>query len=220
MYLVIDKKTKKVLHENPSPVSKKISKKSIWKKFDPKSMEIIELANEELFEIENGIFSKKPEQTEVSQEMVLTQIVEKQEATMSEFQRIEDNKVMQIALEELIASGKIELNEPFEQLVDGEIEQFSLEYLIANDLLSTKAHWEKALDFLRAKIEGKIAKELPIGLEMKITKEYIAWINDGKPTNDNRSVRYEEMQNLISSIKEQHDQLKTQIQSKISSLGN
>ena len=137
MYVVRDKATKEILHINPAPLSQKLEGTEVYFRFDPRKMEIGKLEGLSLpdrFEI-----NKKGEIVEPS----LEEKVKAGEVKLAPDQKIQDGKVVQKSLSELVAQGLISLGRRRKVAGEGEAEHIadkSLSELIEEGLVSIEPH--------------------------------------------------------------------------------
>jgi hypothetical protein len=116
MYIVRDKKTKKILHVNPAPLSQQLKGKDIYFKFDPGKMEIGEIDGDlpEHFEID-----KKGNIVELDlDEKVKAGIVK-----LEPGKKLKDGRIIDKTTSEKVADGLITLS-PTQKIIGvGEDEQ-------------------------------------------------------------------------------------------------
>lgn len=79
------------------------------------------------------------------------------------------------------------------------------------DIFDTIEHCNHALAVIKKEIDDKIKGSIEQGYELKITKEYLDWLNDDKPEKDARQKSYIEMQDIINGIKSEHSEEKERI---------
>ncbi|RPH32889.1 MAG: hypothetical protein EHM93_07535 [Bacteroidales bacterium] len=98
MYIVRDKKTKKVVHINPAPVAQNLNGKEVYYKFDPKKMEIgrTDELPPEYFDI-----NKKGEIVGIS----LSDLVKKGKVKLEKHQKVEKNQIIDKSVSELVAEN-------------------------------------------------------------------------------------------------------------------
>ncbi len=187
MYIVRDIESKKILHLNPAPISQELREKDIYGDFDPATMEIGKTDGE------------IPDQFEINQ----YGFIEPQDS-----QEIEEIGAYEIPSDE---TG-YQLDEPFEYLEDGEVVNASIEKVVEKGLMTTSEHCIKALNRLNKIMGHRISLEYNAGYEMKLTKNYLSWLKDGQPENDDREKDFNQMQETIDKIKEDHKELKQKIE--------
>ena len=258
MYAVRNKKSKKIIHLNPAPLSQKLTGRQVYANFDSQTMEIgktdgplpehfhikkgyiVEYTLEEQVKegfleldpkekIENNQIVEKTLQERVNEgleeldpaykiennQMVLKSLEEQAKEGLIEIgpnQKIENNQIVQKSLKEQLKEGLFELNEPFQYLEDNMVKNHTVQEVIAKKLLTKKEHCAKALQALDVEIIKEIAQQYSAGEEIKRTKNYIDWIEAGKPDNDEREAQYREMQADIADIKAEYKPLKEQVQ--------
>lgn len=125
--------------------------------------------------------------------------------------------VGQLSLAEQLDQGLIELHIPFEYIEDNEIKIRPIEHLVEQNLLATEAHCEQALEHISAVVEEQIGQQYSAGFELKITKEYILWLEDDKPEGDKRQARFREMNEYVSEVKAAYKPLKAEIRTLLAS---
>ena len=191
MYIVVDKKTKTVLHVNPIAVNDDLTEAEIYADFDPNTM-----------------------------------LIGKSDATSipSAFEIDDNGKIIQLSNADASDSGpdeevlSVALEAPFETMVNGTLVIRSLEQLLEDGALTTVADCQKALDREYETIETEIAKHYPPSREMKLTKAYTVWIDEGKPADDKRVREYLEMEAYIDTVKGANRAARTQLKELLATL--
>lgn len=151
MYIVIDKITKKIIHNNPAPLDMDLKPLEVFCQFNPKTMEIGKTNGilPEHFEIDingqitewslekkvkEGIISLKPHEKIENGEIIVKPVEEQVKdglIQLTPFQKIEDNQVVNKTLSEQFHDGfiKIELTQKIigqginEQIVEKTLEE-------------------------------------------------------------------------------------------------
>jgi hypothetical protein len=224
MYLVRDKKSKKIIHVNPAPLSQDLKEKEVYYKFDQRTMEI------------GRTDRRLPEHFEIDKEGIINELsleeqVKRKIITLSEDEAIIDNQMVKIpkdmkvvtigdkkeivplTLVEKKDKGILKLNEPFEFINESEnkIERRTVFDVINQDLVKTKEDLKKAEEAISSGILREISKSFSRDLEIKLIKDNMDWITDGQPENDPRRARYVEMQKDIAAIKKKYEPLKQKL---------
>ena len=104
MYIVRNKKTKKLIHMNPAPLSQNLKEKEIYYKYNSKTMEI------------GKSDSKLPKYFDINEsgkiiELQLMDMVEKGFIKIKAYQKIIDNSIVEKSIGELIEEGLLKLSE-------------------------------------------------------------------------------------------------------------
>lgn len=104
MYIVRNKKTKKLIHANPAPLSQNLKGKEIYYKFNSKTMEI------------GKSDCKLPEHFDINEngeivELHLTDMVDKGIIKLKPYQKVKNNAIVEKSVGELIEEGLLKLNE-------------------------------------------------------------------------------------------------------------
>jgi len=139
MFVVIDKKTRKIIHVNPAPLSQALNDKDVYYKFDQKKMKIgrTDGALPEHFEI-----NKKGEIIELSlAEKVKAGIIE-----LTPEEKIEGDQIVEKTLSEKIAEGVMELR-PDQKLVDEEIKTLSDREMLDEGMIDLKEYKKKTIEY-------------------------------------------------------------------------
>lgn len=138
MYVVIDKKTKEIIHANPAPLSQALNDKNVYHKFDPKKMKIgrVDGALPEYFEI-----NKKGEIIELS----LDQKVESGIIELTPEEKIEDDRIVEKTLSEKLAEGVMELR-PDQKLVGEEIKTLSDREMLDEGKIEVKEYKKRLIE--------------------------------------------------------------------------
>jgi hypothetical protein len=120
-----------------------------------------------------------------------------------------NGNIIEKTFEEKIKEGIIGFDELFH--FDGSFENAgfdSVAFVLDNDLIKTIAQCEAVFAYLDAQFEARVAKIYSPGLETKIMKDYIAWMDEGKPDGDKRETKYNTMKANIDAIKEQYKEVR------------
>lgn len=122
MYIVRDKKTKKILHNNPAPLVQNLGNKEVYFKFDPKKMEIGKTDGSlpEYFDIN--------EKEEIV-ELTLPDLVERGFVKLESHQKIVNNKIVDKTVSELLKEGLLKL-QPNQKIEKNQIVQKLLKELV------------------------------------------------------------------------------------------
>ncbi|MCH8303730.1 MAG: hypothetical protein IIB94_01220 [Candidatus Marinimicrobia bacterium] len=162
MYIVRDKKTKKVIHVNHAPLSQKLSEKEIYFKFDGKKMEIGKTDRSELSE--QFHINKKGEIVEFT----LQDKVEAGILTLDPAEKVEGDQVVQKTLREKAAEGIITL-EPDRKIVgegdDERIEQKTFIEKVAEGLVKLEPDQKLVGEEIVEKTSKEMLKEGIITLD-------------------------------------------------------
>lgn len=142
---------------------------------------------------------------------------------LAEDEKVENGEIIMKTLKEQVEDGLIVINEPFEFVNDNdEVDYHSISYLVNNGLIETKEHADFAIDVLNESLEGEIRSMYSTGYELKITKDFIEWLqgcmvsmlagNEERELKyDKRCERYNDMQSDIDRLKEDYRGLKLSI---------
>lgn len=149
MYVVRNKKSKKILHINPAPLSQKLDGTNVFHGFDPKKMEIGRWEGPVLpehFEID-----KKGRVVELS----LPMKVKKGLVELAPHQKIEKGEIVDKSLAEQVKEGLVSLS-PTQKIVgvgpDEEIVEKSVAELAEDGVLSREEVHELAIQGLRGQV--------------------------------------------------------------------
>ncbi len=145
MYIVRDKKTKKIIHTNPAPLFQNLAGKDVYYKFDPKKMEIgkidgllpehfdinkqgevIELTLQDL--VDKGAVKLEPHQKIVTNRIVdktVSELVKEGLLKLQPNQKVEKNQIIEKSLKELVDDGIVKLT-PSQKIVENKIVEKSL----------------------------------------------------------------------------------------------
>jgi len=104
MYIVRDKKTKKVVHVNPAPIAQNLGGKEVYYRFDPETMEIGQ---------KDGFL---PEYFDINEKgeiipLTLSDMVMKGEVRLEPYQKIVDDRIVEKSISELVEEGILELSQ-------------------------------------------------------------------------------------------------------------
>ena len=102
MYLVVDKKTDKILWKNPAPLKQELKEKNVWNEFNNSKHRIIECDTMP----KNPVIEKDKVRTMTVKEKVDAGIIE-----LPDTQKIVDNKIVEKTDQEKIEVGIMSLND-------------------------------------------------------------------------------------------------------------
>jgi len=128
MYIVRDKKTKQIIHENPAPLSQQLSDKEIYFKFDPKQMEIGKLEGDfpEHYKVdEDGMVVALTLEEKVSEGIYL----------LNPHEKVEQDAIIEKTLSEKVAQGLIDIS-PNQKVLGGEIVEKNLQEMLEEGVMS------------------------------------------------------------------------------------
>lgn len=161
MYIVRDKKTKKIIHTNPAPLFQNLEGKDVYYKFDSKKMEIgktdgllpehfdinekgeiIELTISNL--VERGLIRLENHQKISGKNIVdktVSELVKEGLLVLQPNQKIEKNKIIEKSLKELVDDGIIKLT-PSQKIKGNEIVEKSLKEKVKEGLVKIDEPFE------------------------------------------------------------------------------
>ena len=247
MYIVRDKKSKKVIHVNPAPLSQKLSEKEIYFKFDGKKMEIGKTDRSELSEqfhinkkgeivpftlkekVEAGILTLDAAEKVEGDQIVQKTLREKVEAGIIILEpdtkivgEGDDERIEQKTFSERVAEGLVKL-EPNQKLVGEEIVEKTLKELLKEGIITLDEYKSERIDhYSRMAFEKRIAI-LP---DYKLNNVALG-IYDEKTTENYKTTvikfrdEFYRIKNLIEQAKtvKKIDEVKERFPSKISVVG-
>lgn len=179
LYVVLNKKTKEILHIQPTALNQKLKGKDVYPDFNPKTMQ---LAKTDL--------QRLPDHFNVNKKGF---IVEK-------------------TFEEKILEGIIGFDELFRfEGASGDPGFDKVKFVLDNKLIKTVAQCKAVFAYLDAEFEAKVAREYRPGLEAKLMKDYMAWLEQGKPADDKREKKYLDMKAAIDAIKEEYKEVRAKL---------
>ncbi len=145
MYILLDKKSKKIIHTNPAPLAQNLSDKEVYHKFDSKKMEIgktdgllpehfdineqgdiIELTLSDL--VDKGVVKLEVHQKIAGKNIVdktVSELVKEGLLKLQPNQKVEKNHIVEKSLKELVDDGIIKLT-PNQKIVENKIIEKSL----------------------------------------------------------------------------------------------
>ena len=142
MYIVRNKKTKKIIHLNPAPSTQKLKDKEVYFKFNRKTMEMGKTEGDipEYFDI-----NKKGEIVELTPgEKVRAGII-----TLKPEQKIANNRIVEKTLSQKIAEGLIMLA-PNQKIVGEEIMEKTDHEMLAEGLMKLADYKQKKIEYFSA----------------------------------------------------------------------
>ncbi len=235
MYIIADKNTDKLISVVQIPVDATLRPTDIYPQFDPKVMKmgwtdaaeppddfkiedngkVVELSVAE--KVERGIVVLSPFEKLVNDKVVkksLEEQVKEGMVDLSPHEKVVDGSIVEKTLQEQVEEGLIDLNEPF-QYVDGNtIVERPIAQVVKKGFLKTGSQCDEALDIIDTEIETKVAAKYKTGYELKLTKRYLEWLNEGKPADDRREDKYLEMQTFVEAVKKEYKPVREIIRKK------
>nr|VFK08720.1 MAG: hypothetical protein BECKLPF1236B_GA0070989_10049 [Candidatus Kentron sp. LPFa] len=85
-------------------------------------------------------------------------------------------------------------------------------------LMKDVAACEAAFKLLDDEFEARVAQKYPPGMEMKHTKAWMTWFNEGKPANDRRESAYTQMQAFMDGVRAEYRGIRTRLKEMIQPL--
>ncbi len=180
MYIVIDKKSKEILHINPMSTSVKLPDKEVYQGFSSQKMKIIKT------------------------DKVLP----------AHFKINNKDKVVPLTEKEQLDSGAMSVENYLQSYVstgDSKGLQKAITGLLKSNLVKNRSQCENVIELINRGITDSIALQYEISYEIKITKDYMGWMQAGNPANDPRAKAYDDMQTFIQEVKTPLNKLKTKL---------
>ncbi|MFB2772431.1 hypothetical protein ACE1AT_24575 [Pelatocladus sp. BLCC-F211] len=182
---------------------------------------VINKKNKEVIHINTSNLSKNLSDTEVYENFSAgtMEIIKTDELIPANFKIGQNNEILEMPWLEQVGLGILSIESALEQHLDNsDYCKSKINELVNNNLFKTIEQCKKALEIINNIIERKVAQEYNKSYEMKITKDYMGWIEDNKPDNDPRQIKYQNMQNYINSVKMEFSDIKETLKSLISEL--
>lgn len=183
MYLVRDKETKEIIFENSEPLPEGLKGRDVYPIFDERKMELITYDGDRL-----------PRHYKVRKGVVL-------EKNLKE--KLKDG---------LIRFGTdlfshVEFDGKSSDLPNMQIVKAGLKY----KLIKTLADCELAFKLLDDEFEARVAQLYRPGMEAKLMKDFMAWMEEGKPAGDKREKKYLDMKAAVDAIKEEYKEVRAKL---------
>ena len=183
MYIVRMKKSKEVVLEHPASLDKKLKGKDIYPAFNSKTMELLKYDGDTL-----------PPHYKVTKDRFL---VPKTAA-------------------ELAGEGLIEFGDDLglygvkvPAADDSNLQNIKL--ALELKLVKSLRHCEEAFRMLDDEFEARVARLYRPGMEAKLMKDYMAWLEEGKPADDKREKKYLDMKETIDAIKDEYKEVRAKL---------
>ncbi len=77
---------------------------------------------------------------------------------------------------------------------------------------------ESALASLKVQVTEAISAQFDVNYELKVTKDYMEWLKDGQPPDDEREKKFTAMQEKINAVKKEFAQKKAEFQKQLAEL--
>jgi hypothetical protein len=134
-------------------------------------------------------------------------------------EKLIDDRIVQKSNHELVTEGLLILNDSFEYVdQEDQVQRYTVAELLEKNLVKTQAAANACLKELDDIVEWAIRPEYSVGYESKLTKRYLEWMNEGKPTNDSREEKFLTMQQRIDEIRLEHKDLREQVKTLLGTL--
>ncbi len=180
MYIIRMKKSKEIVLEHAAPLSAKLKGKDIYPAFNSKTMELLKYDGNTL-----------PPHYKVTKDRSL---VPKTAAELAEEGLIEFGEDLSLYGVQVPAAD------------DGNLQNVKL--ALELKLVKTIRHCREAFRMLDDEFEARVAQLYRPGLEAKIMKDYIEWMDEGKPADDKREKKYLDMKETINAVKEEYKEVR------------
>jgi hypothetical protein len=187
-YLIRDKKTKSIIYDTPTPISPDLKGIDIYPEFNGKTMELLKFDG-----------PNPPEHFKVNKKGFM----------------------VAKTLKELAKEGLIKFGAHLSKYIDY---QAAMDHSGQNrthfhvvqlglklKLIKTLYDCQQAFSMLDDEFESRVGEKYRPGLEAKIMKDYIAWMDEGKPEGDKRETKYKTMKADIESIKEEYKEVRAKL---------
>ena len=197
LYIILDKKTRQVLNDYQSDDSN-LKPQDAYSSFNPETMQLL--------------------RTELS----IQAISDCYDAIDGHFHIEENGLLKEKTLAEKAASNALpfdpELLEQSEELdkIEGATPSLKIVSLALQlKLLQTIEDCEQAFQLLDEEMAQCISEKYTPAMELKIMKEYMDWLEAGKPSDDPRQAKYQKMQTFINALKTDYKDIRTQLKATI-----
>ncbi len=180
-YLIRDKKTKAIIYDTPAQINASLEGKDIYPEFNAKTMELLKYDGE-----------NPPEHFKVNKKGF---IVEK-------------------TLPELVKDGLIRFGNQLAKYIEYQpamdeagVDKTNLHVVqlgLKHKLIKTIQQCQQAFGMLDDEFESRVSEKFRPGLEAKLMKDYMAWMEEGKPADDKREKKYLDMKAAIDAVKDEY----------------
>lgn len=163
MYIVRDKKTKKVIHTNPAPLFQNLKGKDVYYKFDSLKMEIGKT---------DGLLPKHFDISETGEivELTVQELVDKGVIKLELYQKIVDNEIVDKNVSELVKEGLLSL-QPNQKVEKNQIVEKSLKELVDDGVIKlTPSQKVKGNEIIDKSIEEQVKEGI---IKLNIPFEHI-----------------------------------------------
>ena len=203
MYIIRDRKSKRILHINKAPLTKRLKAEQVYPGFNKKTMELLKSSLDRLpmhYTIDaKGHIKPMPVKEQVKQGLV----------AMGAHQKIEGNAIVTKSLAEQVAEGLRSINEPFEWIDENDqLARRTPEQLVAGKHITTEAHLEQVNRMVNARTNKRIEQAYPVRTELRITKDFTLWMYEERPANDAREEAMLDMEAFVNSTRDEARALK------------
>ena len=195
MYIIYNKKTDHVIHDDPMDIDPKLKAKDIYPDFDS---EIMEMYQADL----------PPEQVFIHYDNLLGQFNVGKDGFLAAKSIEEKAEAGDIRFDPEILKGYVDEEETLTSAI---FPMRIVELGIRLGLIKTAAECGSAFKILDHDQENRLSEKYSPGLEIKLLKDYVAWIDEGKPKNDKRGKKYLEMSSHINALKKEYKSLRDRL---------
>jgi hypothetical protein len=198
MYIARDKKTKDILHINMAKLSENLEGIQVYSGFDPDTVEILKSELDHMPDHYN-VDEKGYVVPKSREEKIIEGII-----GFEELFRFQETGT---------ASGSTTAGADtgtgiFDDIV----------FVLENNLIKTTEQCKIIFKYLDKHFEHEISGKYRSSFETKLLKDYIAWSNEGKPSNDKRETKYLKMKTYIDGVKEQYKPLRGELKKLITQI--
>lgn len=184
-YLIRDQKTKAIIYDTPSPVNKKLKGKDIYPEFNSKTMELLKYDGEnppEHFKVKKNGFIVEKTLPELAKEGLIR--FGNQLKKYVEYQPAMDEPGVDKTYSHMVRLG------------------------LKHKLIKTVQQCQQAFSMLDDEFEARVARLYRPGMEAKILKDYIEWMEEGKPAGDKREKKYLDMKAAVDALKDEYKEVR------------
>lgn len=138
--------------------------------------------------------------------------------SITPYEKLEGNQIKPKSFEEVAKEGLVKLNFPFRYAKDNDVASFTVKELWEEGRISSMEDIERAIRRIDFEIEQAVKKEYRRGGEIRILKDFVEFVYEGKPKNDTRETAYLEMEERIAQLKKENLQIKSKLQERLEEL--
>ena len=130
----------------------------------------------------------------------------------SRFEKIEGHDIVPKSYKDKVRDGLFQLNEPFTSIDEnGAMKTVSVQEALQKNLIKTYAQGEAAMKIIHEQVERDLTNKYSTGYQMKLMRDYLEWMIEGKTAGDDREKKYAKLQKALKEEKKKYQEITDQV---------